>query len=85
MKQRVLGWLGVVLHCTVVALFYYGSLLLAPTWAVYILWVLWAAFLLLAVYWLLHRPAWALVVPFAAAAVWFGVMGVGDWLLGWTA
>lgn len=85
MKSRVMGGLGIILHCTFVAFFYYGSLLIAPPYAVYSLWVLWAAFLAAAVYLLLRRPAWALAVPVVAFAVWVGVMAVGDWLLGWSA
>ncbi|MBA2560677.1 MAG: hypothetical protein H0V07_12500 [Propionibacteriales bacterium] len=85
MKRRVIGGLGIALHCTIVAFFYYGSLLIAPRYAAYSLWVLWAAFLVLAVYLLLRRPVWTLAVPALAFAVWLGVMATESWLLGWTA
>lgn len=85
MRQRVFGWVGIVVHCTVVAFLYYASLLLAPPYAVFSLWALWAVFLALAVYFLRRRPGWALAVPALAFAVWLSVISLGGWLLGWTA
>lgn len=85
MMQRVLGWIGIVLHCTYVALHYYLSLLIVPPWAAYILWGFWAAFLVLALYLLHRRTVWALAVPFLAMAVWYVAIALGEGLMGWTA
>lgn len=85
MKQRVLGWLGVGLHGTVVAAFYYGAFLIAPAYAVYSLWVVWVALLVLAVYLVPRRPVMAFGVPFLALVLWFAVMTFGGAMLNWTA
>ena len=84
-KRRVLGWLGVGLHCTVVAIFYFAALLIAPMYAVYSLWVLWFALLALALHLVPRRPAAALGVPFLALILWYAVMAAGGALLSWTA
>ena len=84
-KQRVLGWLGVGLHCTLVAVLYYAALLLAPMYAVYSLWVLWVGLLVLAVHLVPRRPAAAFGVPFFALVLWYAVMAFGSAVLNWTA
>ena len=84
-KRRVLGWLGVGLHCTVVAIFYYAALLIAPMYAVYSLWVLWVALLALAIYLAPRRPAAAFGVPFLAIVLWYAVISIGAAALNWTA
>ena len=82
---RVLGWVGIVLHSTFVALQYYLSLLVMPPWAAYVLWGFWALLLLLAVHLLMRRSAWALAVPFAAFGLWLAAVTLGERLMGWTA
>ncbi len=83
--KRVLGWVGIVLHSTAVALSYYLSLLLAPLWATYVLWGLWVLLLLLAVHLLRRRSVWTLAVPFVAYGVWLAALTLGERLMGWTA
>ena len=83
--QRVVNWVAVVLHCTVVAFVYVLSGLVMPGYAVVGLWLVWLALLALAVHWLRRRSRWVLAVPVTAAAVWHGVGILGDRLLGWTA
>ena len=83
--QRVLCWVAVVVHCTVVALYYAFAGLLMPVYAVAVLWLVWLALLALAVHWFRRRSRWVIAVPFIAAAVWYGVGIFGDLVLGWTA
>lgn len=83
--RLVLGWVGIVLHSTFVALLYYLSLLVMPPWAAYILWGVWALLLFLAIHLLRRRSAWTLGVPFAAFGFWVAVGTLGDVLMGWTA
>lgn len=83
--RLVLGWVGIALHSTYVALHYYLSLLVMPPWAAYTLWGVWALLLLLAIHLLRRRSAWTLAVPFAAYGLWVAVGTFGDMLLGWTA
>jgi hypothetical protein len=85
MTQRVLGVIGLVLHCTFVGFFYLITGLLAPMDAVAVLWVVWVGFLVVAVALVRRRSGWALAVPFAALAVWYGVLGFGEAVWHWTA
>ena len=79
-----LGWLGLAAFLATLV-FYAASGLLAPAWAVAMLWVMWLA-LLAAAIWLLRirRPLHVLLVPIAAALIWFGVLTAGENWLGWT-
>ena len=83
--KRVLGWVGIVLHSTAVALHYYLSLLLAPLWATYVLWGFWVLLLLLAIHLLRRRSAWTLAVPFVAYGLWVAALTLGERVMGWTA
>ena len=64
---------------------YAASGLLAPTYAVVVLLVLWVALAALAAVVLRRRGGPALLVPLVTMAVWAGVLTAGDLLLGWTA
>lgn len=83
--RLVLGVVGIVLHSTYVGMHYGFSVMLMPPWAAYVLWGLWVLFLVLAVYLLRRRSAWALAVPFAAYGLWMAAGLLGESLLGWTA
>jgi len=74
---------GVLLHLAI-GFFYLASGLLAPLWAVAILWAIWLALAYLMWRWR-TKPFHVLAIPFAAAAIWWGVITLGDVLLGWTA
>jgi hypothetical protein len=81
---RVLGWIGIVGH--VVVLYLYAiSGLAVPVWALGVLLVIWVGLLLLAISLLRTRPAWTLLVPVGAVAIWLAVVSAGDAWLGWTA
>ncbi|HEX2150019.1 MAG TPA: hypothetical protein VHI31_07620 [Actinomycetota bacterium] len=67
----------------VAGFFFLVSGLAAPLWAVILLLVIWAA--LLAWGYSIRRKPLVLLVPFAAAAVWFAVVQGGSMIFGWTA
>lgn len=81
---RVLGWIGIVAHVAVLFL-YVTSGLAVPAWAVAVLIAIWVGLMLLAVVLLRTRPAWTLLVPVGAVAVWVAILSAGDAWLGWTA
>jgi hypothetical protein len=81
---RVAGWVGLVVHLAFF-FWYAASGLVAPTWAVVVLLAVWVALLCVAVWLLRTRPVLVLLVPLAAALIWFGAVSAGDALLGWTA
>jgi len=68
-----------------VGVFYLASGLVAPAWAILILWIIWLA---LAWYGLRLARAgsyFVLVVPLVAGAIWYLVLTVGEQALGWQA
>lgn len=81
--MTVPAWIALLLHLAV-GYFYVLAGLVAPQWAVVGLLGVW---LLLAWYLIrLRRERWkTLLIPAAAAAVWFGVLMLGDVFLDWTA
>ena len=74
----VLGHLGA-------GIFYAAAGLVAPLWAVLLLWVLWVLLLWQLVRLWRRRPLLSLVVPVVAVALFFAVLTVGEQVLGWTA
>ncbi|HWC13493.1 MAG TPA: hypothetical protein VG929_02720 [Actinomycetota bacterium] len=81
--MTVMAWIALLLHLAV-GYFYVLSGLVAPQWAVAGLLGIWLVLL----WGLMHlrRERWKpLVIPAIAAALWFGVLMLGDVLLGWTA
>lgn len=77
-------WVGLALHL-VAGFFYLAAGLLAPPYAVAGLLAVWVVLLVLAIWQWRRRPWWVLATPFVAAAIWFGVLSLGDIFLGWTA
>ena len=67
-----------------VGFMYLPSVLMAPLYAVVLLWALWIAATVVLVRFR-HRGPLLLVVPVAAALLWVGIMSFGDAVLGWTA
>lgn len=68
-----------------VGVFYLASGLVAPAWAIVILWIVW---LVLALYGLRLARAGSylvLAVPVVAGAIWFLVLTLGEQVLGWQA
>ncbi|HEX6684558.1 MAG TPA: hypothetical protein VF062_17270 [Candidatus Limnocylindrales bacterium] len=80
----IAGWVGLLAHLAT-GVWYAASGLLAPMWAIVVLFVIWFGLLALAIYLLRTRPVWTLLVPVAATAIWFASISAGEALLGWTA
>jgi hypothetical protein len=76
--------LAAVLHLIVLVPFTVASGLLAPLWAVGILYVVWAGFAALLVVVARRRPFLTMLVPVANAAVLWLVITLGEQALGWT-
>lgn len=74
---------GVLLHL-VVGFFYLVSGLVAPLWALAVLWLIWIGLAVLMWRWR-SSPFRVLATPFVAAAIWWAVITFGDVVLGWTA
>lgn len=80
----IAAWAGLAVHL-VLGVGYAFTGLLAPSWAVALLWVIWLALLVAAVMLRRRRPWWTAAVPLVAAALWFLAITLGEQLLGWTA
>ena len=74
-----------VLAQLVAGYLYLVSGLLAPRTAVVLLAVWWVVLTAVGVWLAMRRSYLMLLVPVVAAATWFGVMILGDLVLGWTA
>ena len=81
---RALGWAGIGGHLALLFL-YSISGLIAPVWGVGLLWVVWAALLVGAVWLRRRRPALVPLVPVAGVLLWLAVIWAGGAWLGWTA
>lgn len=77
----VLGVLGLV----AVLPFYLASGLVAPVWAIGLLWAVWLALAVMAVRWFTRRPWVVLVLPLLAVAIWWTAITLGEQALGWQA
>ena len=82
--KQIAWWVGLAGHL-VVLIWYAASGLVAPTWAVAILLVIWAVLLAVGLRLRKTAPVWMLAVPVAAAAIWFIFISAGEKLFGWTA
>jgi hypothetical protein len=80
----VLGFVGIAAHL-VVGYFYLAAGLVVPLYGIIIFWVLWAALLGLAIWWLRRHPVWILAIPIVAAGILFGGIALGEAVLGWSA
>ena len=67
-----------------VGFMYLASGLMAPLYGIVILWAIWIAATVVLVRFRRRGPI-LLLVPIAAAALWFGIMTLGDTVLDWTA
>lgn len=82
--DTVARWLGLILFLPVGWL-YLVSGLVAPFWAVIVLWVIWLALLAGLIKVWRSRPWLVLAVPLVAFLIWAGILWLGDQFLGWTA
>ena len=82
--NRLLLVLAVLLHLAAGTL-YLAAGLVAPLWAVLLLWACWLGLLWLLVTLWRHRAVLALLVPPAALGLFFGALTAGEAWLGWVA
>ena len=82
---RAAGVVAALLHVGVGVFPLSASGLMAPLWAIVVIWLGWlvAAGLLWRIW--QHRPYISLLVPPTTVALWAGFLIVGDVLMGWTA
>jgi hypothetical protein len=84
--KRVLSYIGAGLALAAMlglGIFYAASTLVAPLWAAIVLWVIWVTLFVLGIVWLRRHPLRLLILPIAAAAIWFGGISAGEAFLGW--
>ncbi len=86
-RARRLAWLVLAVAVAlqlVAGFFYLASGLLAPLWAIIVLWAVWLLLLgMLIVTWR-RRPWWSLAVGPVAFILWFLALTAGEKFLGWT-
>lgn len=82
---RVASWLGMAGHLVTLVPFYVSSGLVAPVWAIAVLFVVWLALFAVAVWAIVRGSAWGLLVPVASMAIWWSALTAGETFLGWTA
>lgn len=82
---RVAGLAGLVLYIATGVFPYLASGLVAPLWGIAVLYVGWLVGLWLTVRLYRRRSAWALVMPLAALAFWWGIITLGESFFDWTA
>lgn len=80
----IVGWAGVALH-VVAGIPYLAAGLVAPLWAILVLWLLWAGLLGVALRLRRRRPWVTFFVPPVAVALLLGLIGLGEAVLGWQA
>lgn len=80
----VAWWVGLAGHL-VMGIWYGASGLVAPTWAVVGLLVVWAALLVTGIWLRTRRPWWMLAVPVLDVAIWVAVVSAGEAFGHWTA
>jgi hypothetical protein len=85
MRDQLLSWVAIALHCTVVLFLYLTLLLSVPAYAVLGFLALWAVLLAFAVYLLRRASRLVLTVPVVAVVLWAVLAWAGDHFLGWTA
>ena len=82
--KRLLLVLAVLLHLAAGSL-YLAAGLVAPLWAVLVLWACWVGLLWLLVRLWRQQPVLALLVPPAALGLFLGAISAGEAWLGWVA
>ena len=82
--QTVLGWVAFGLYLPI-GLLYLISGLVVPVYGVALLLAAWTVLLIVLFRLLATRPAWALLIPALAVALWVGVLAFGGSVLNWTA
>lgn len=83
-----MGVVGLILHCTFIAFYYFFyAALVAPYDGKVLLFIVWASLLALCLLLLVRSrlPGLALAIPFLAAGAWIGIVALGENVLGWEA
>jgi hypothetical protein len=80
---RSAAWLGLSLHGLLVVP-YLLSGLLAPLWAVGVLWTVWTALLIVALGQRRKRPLLVALTPVIGLGTWIAALWAGTALLGWS-
>lgn len=83
--NRVVAWVGLILHIAIAVFPFSASGLLAPLYGIALVYLGWAVALYGVIRWWRSAPKAVLLMPFAALVWWFAVMTVGGAVLGWTA
>ena len=83
-SDRLVLVLAVLAHLGA-GIFYAAAGLVAPLWAVLLLWALWLVLLWVLVRVWRRRPLLSLVVPVVAIALFFAAISAGEAFLDWTA
>jgi hypothetical protein len=81
----VLGGIAAVLHVGIAVFPLSASGLLAPLWAILVVYSVWLAAAVSGYRSWRRRPWTALLAPAGTLAFWVALLGLGDWALGWTA
>jgi hypothetical protein len=82
--QMLIGWAAFGLYVPV-GLLYLVSGLAVPPYGMALLLAVWALLLIVLFRLLATRPAYALLIPAVAIALWVGILALGGALLSWTA
>ncbi len=82
--QRIVSTIG-ALGLLATLPFYLASGLVAPLWAIVVLWLVWLGLGLLAFQWFTRRPWAVLLLPVVAIGIWWLAITLGEQVLGWTA
>ena len=81
---QLAAWMGITFHM-LLGVLYLLSGLLAPFWAVVVLWTLWTGLLAVTIHQRTRRPILVAVVPIVGLVAWAVAMWAGFVLLDWIA
>lgn len=84
-RGRWAAWVGFFLHLVIGVFPYAASGLLAPLYAIAIVYVGWFVLLFFVLRWWNRTPYRVLLVPVIALAWWFAFLSFGEYVLGWDA
>ena len=83
--NRVVAWVGLVLHIAIGVFPFSATGLVAPLYGIALAYLGWALGLYGITRWWRSAPKAVLLMPFAALAWWFALMTLGSAVLGWSA
>ena len=84
--EKIVGALGLFVHCSLVGYLYLTSGLVVPWWGMLVLFVVWLGLFVQGIRWVSGpRPMLALAVPVLAIVFLAAVLALGSWVFGWSA